>query len=104
MRVMNTLTQNIIDNLTQLLKDPGQDTLQSLSVCAPVLIDELQQIKKNALDRREILPLIQTALNEWLQQHPQPEGALDDLMDALQRHSVFNSTEQSTTTSAVETP
>lgn len=81
MRVMNTLTQNIIDNLIQLLKDPGHDTLQSLSVCAPVLIDELQQIKKNALDRRDI----QGLLDEWLKQHPQPEGAIKDLQTALER-------------------
>lgn len=85
MRVMNTLTQNIIDSLTQLLKEPGHDTLQSLSVCAPVLIDELQQIKNNALDRRDIMPLIQGVLNEWLKQHPQPEGAIQDLQIALQR-------------------
>ncbi|WP_225789553.1 hypothetical protein [Pseudomonas sp. Marseille-P8916] len=84
MRVMNTLTQNIIDSLTQLLKEPGHDTLQSLSVCAPVLIDELQQIKNNALDRREIMPLIQGVLDEWLKQHPQPEGAIHDLQAALQ--------------------
>lgn len=84
MRVMNTLTQNIIDSLTQLLKDPGHDTLQSLSVCAPVLIDELQQIKINALDRRDIMPLIQGVLDEWLKQHPQPEGAIHDLLAALQ--------------------
>lgn len=85
MRVMNTLTQNIIDSLTQLLKDPGHDTLQSLSVCAPVLIDELQQIKINALDRRDIMPLIQGVLADWLKQHPQPEGAIHDLQAALQR-------------------
>ena len=84
MRVMNTLTQSIIDNLTQLLKDPGHDTLQSLSICAPVLIDELQQIKNNAVDRRDIMPLIQSVLNEWLKQHPQPEGAIRDLQAALQ--------------------
>lgn len=82
---MNTLTQNIIDSLTQLLKDPGHDTLQSLSVCAPVLIDELQQIKNNALDRRDIIPQIQVVLDEWLKQHPQPEGAIQDLQAALQR-------------------
>ncbi|AZL70125.1 MULTISPECIES: hypothetical protein [Pseudomonas] len=85
MRVMNTLTQSIIDSLTQLLKDPGHDTLQSLSVCAPVLIDELQQIKNNAVDRRDIMPLIQAVLNEWLKQHPQPEGAIQDLQAALQQ-------------------
>ncbi|WP_110968396.1 hypothetical protein [Pseudomonas huaxiensis] len=85
MRVMNTLTQNIIDNLTQLLKDPGHDTLQSLSVCAPVLIDELQQIKNNALDRRDIIPLVQCVLDEWLKQHPQPDGAIQDLQIALQK-------------------
>ncbi|WP_252090627.1 hypothetical protein [Pseudomonas sp. MWU13-3659] len=85
MRVMNTLTQSIIDNLTQLLKDPGHDTLQSLAICAPVLIEELQQIKNNAVDRRDLLPLLQGVFSEWLQQHPQPEGALADLQDALQR-------------------
>lgn len=84
MRVMNTLTQNIIDSLTQLLRDPGHDTLQSLSVCAPVLIDELQQIKINALDRRDIMPLIQAVLDELLKQTPQPEGAIRDLQAALQ--------------------
>lgn len=85
MRVMNTLTQNIIDSLTQLLKEPAHDTLQSLSVCAPVLIDELQQIKNNALDRRDIIPLLQSVLDEWLKQHPQPDGAIQDLQAALQR-------------------
>ena len=85
MRVMNTLTQNIIDSLTQLLKDPGHDTLQSLSVCAPVLIDELQQIKNNALDRRDIIPLVQSVLDEWLKEHPQPDGAIHDLQAALQK-------------------
>ncbi|AIN56996.1 hypothetical protein N7592_06230 [Pseudomonas juntendi] len=85
MRVMNTLTQNIIDSLTQLLKEPGHDTLQSLSVCAPVLIDELQQIKNNALDRRDIIPLVQSVLDEWLKEHPQPDGAIHDLQAALQK-------------------
>ncbi len=85
MRVMNTLTRNIIDSLTQLLKEPGHDTLQSLSVCAPVLIDELQQIKNNALDRRDIIPLVQSVLDGWLKQHPQPHGAIQDLQAALQR-------------------
>jgi hypothetical protein len=82
---MNTLTQNIIDSLTQLLKEPGHDTLQSLSVCAPVLIDELQQIKNNALDRRDIIPLVQSVLDEWLKEHPQPDGAIHDLQAALQK-------------------
>jgi hypothetical protein len=88
MRVMNHLTQSLIESLTQLLKKPGQDTLQSLKICAPVLIDELQQIKENAFDRRDLMPLIQTALDEWLQQHPQPEGAIEDLIRALQRQTL----------------
>ncbi|MGJ3439134.1 hypothetical protein AAZU54_03910 [Pseudomonas sp. Je.1.5.c] len=88
MRVMNHLTQSLIESLTQLLKKPGQDTLKSLEICAPVLIDELQQIKDNALDRRDLMPLIHTALNEWLQQHPQPEGAVEDLIDALRRQAL----------------
>ena len=49
-----------------------------------MLIDELQQIKNNALDRRDIIPLVQSVLDEWLKQHPQPEGAIQDLQVALQ--------------------
>lgn len=36
MRTLNTLTQNLIESLTQLLQKPEEDALESLKVCAPV--------------------------------------------------------------------
>lgn len=96
MRVLNTLTQNLIESLTQLLKSPGEDALQALEVSAPVLIEELQQIKSNALDRREVMPRIQSALNEWLQRYPQQEDALKDLLAALARQKLLAKTSKAT--------
>ncbi|MBC2659072.1 hypothetical protein H7A76_26845 [Pseudomonas sp. MSSRFD41] len=96
MRVLNTLTQNLIESLTQLLKSPGEDALQALEVCAPVLIEELQQIKSNALDRREVMPQIQSALNEWLQRHPQQEETVKDLLAALERQKLLAKTSKAT--------
>ena len=58
---------------------------------APVLIDELQQIKERAVDRRDIGPQIQAALDEWLQQHPLPEKAQEALIEALRRQSLIPS-------------
>lgn len=40
MRALNSLTQNLIDNLTQILQNPEEDALQTLRICAPVLIEE----------------------------------------------------------------
>lgn len=37
MRTLNSLTQNLIESLTQLLEQPGEDALQTLEVCAPSL-------------------------------------------------------------------
>ncbi|MBD3154859.1 hypothetical protein IEG03_32355, partial [Pseudomonas aeruginosa] len=50
MRALNSLTQNLIDNLTQILQNPEEDALQTLRICAPVLIEELQQIQLRAVD------------------------------------------------------
>ena len=89
MRALNSLTQNLIENLTQLLKQPGQDALQTLAVCAPALIEQLQQIQERAVDRRDIGPQIKAALDEWLQQHPQPDTAEAALMEALCRQALI---------------
>ena len=42
MRTLNTLTQNLIESLTQLLQQPSEDALHTLEVCAPVLIEQLR--------------------------------------------------------------
>lgn len=54
MRALNSLTQNLIDNLTQILQNPEEDALQTLRICAPVLIEELQQIQLRAVDRCDL--------------------------------------------------
>ncbi|MBG5003663.1 hypothetical protein I4973_02180 [Pseudomonas aeruginosa] len=85
MRALNSLTQNLIDNLTQILQNPEEDALQTLRICAPVLIEELQQIQLRAVDRRDIVPQIKQLLDEWLQQHPQPDTAQQALIEAVDR-------------------
>lgn len=52
MRTLNGLTQNLIESLTLLLQQPGEDALQTLEVCAPVLIEQLQEVLLRAVDRR----------------------------------------------------
>lgn len=96
MRALNSLTQNLIENLIQLLKQPGQeqDALHTLKICAPVLIEQLQLIQDRAIDRRDVEPQIEEALEEWLKQHPQPDNALQDLLDAMRRHSLLTGAEQ----------
>ena len=89
MRALNSLTQNLIDNLTQILQNPEEDALQTLKICAPVLIEELQQIQLRAVDRRDIVPQIKQLLDEWLQQHPQPDTAQQALIEAVDRAEIL---------------
>ena len=91
MRTLNSLTQNLIESLTQLLEKPGEDALQTLEVCAPVLIEELQQVLVRAVDRRDIESQLQTVLTNWLQQHPQPENAEYALLEALRKQALLSS-------------
>ena len=51
MRSLNSLTQNLSDSLTLLLQQPGKDALQTLEVCAPVLVEQLQEVLVRAVDR-----------------------------------------------------
>lgn len=85
MRTLSSLTQNLINILIQILQNPEQDALKTLKICAPVLIEELQQIQQRAVDRRDIVPHIKQLLDEWLQQHPQPDAARKALIGALDR-------------------
>ena len=91
MRTLNSLTQNLIESLTQLLEKPGEYALQTLEVCAPVLIEELQQVLIRAVDRRDIDQQLQTALANWLRQHPQPESAEHALLEALRKQALLSS-------------
>jgi len=91
MRTLNSLTQNLIESLTQLLEQPGEDALQTLEVCAPVLIEELQQVLVRAVDRRDIESQLQAVLANWLRQHPQPESAKSALLEALRKQALLGS-------------
>lgn len=89
MRTLNTLTQNLIANLTQLLQQPEEDALHALEVCAPVLIGQLQEVLNKAVDRRDIQGQLRAVLEEWLCEHPQPSAAQSALFDALRRHGLM---------------
>ena len=91
MRTLDSLTQSLIESLTQLLQIPEADALECLKVCAPVLIEQLQQVRVRAVDRRDIEFQLRTTLEDWLRQHPQPEIAEQDLIKALRTNAFINS-------------
>ncbi len=51
--------------------------------------EELQQIQLRAVDRRDIVPQIKQLLDEWLQQHPQPDTAQQALIEAVDRAEIL---------------
>ncbi|MDR9862449.1 hypothetical protein [Pseudomonas baetica] len=89
MRTLNTLTQNLIESLTQLLQKPEEDALETLKVCAPVLIEQLQQVLIRAVDRRDIEFQLRAVLDNWLRLHPQPETAEHALIEALRKQALI---------------
>lgn len=89
MRTLNTLTQNLIESLTQLLQKPEEDALETLKVCAPVLIEQLEQVLIRAVDRRDIESQLRLVLDEWLRLHPQPETAEHALIEALRKQALI---------------
>lgn len=90
MRTLDSLTQSLIESLTQLLQQPEEDALESLKVCAPVLIEQLQQVLVRAVDRRDVEVRIRTVIEGWLRLHPQLEAAEHDLIEALQTNLLIN--------------
>jgi hypothetical protein len=91
MRTLDSLTQSLIESLTQLLQQPEEDALESLKVCAPVLIEQLQQVLVRAVDRRDVEVRMRTVVEDWLRVHPQPETAENDLIRALRTNVLINS-------------
>lgn len=92
MRTLDSLTQSLIESLTQLLQKPEEDALESLKVCAPVLIEQLEQVLVRAVDRRDVELRIRTVLEDWLRLHPQPEAAEQDLIEALRTNVLIKLT------------
>jgi hypothetical protein len=91
MRTLDSLTQSLIESLTQLLQQPEEDALESLKICAPVLIEQLEQVLVRAVDRRDIEARVRTVLEDWLRLHPQLEAAEHDLIEALRTNVLVNS-------------
>jgi hypothetical protein len=91
MRTLDSLTQSLIESLTQLLQQPEEDALESLKVCAPVLIEQLEQVLMRAVDRRDVEVRIRTVLEDWLRLYPQLETAEQDLIEALRTNVLINS-------------
>jgi len=89
MRTLSTLTQNLIENLIQLLEQPGEEALQTLVVCAPMLVEQLQQILERAVDRRDVQHQLRVVLDDWFQTHPQTESAENAIFEALRRKSLL---------------
>lgn len=85
-RAMDTVTQELIETLTDLLRSHPAAALHSLKVGAPALIDSLEDVKLRAVDRREISTMLRAQIGEWLRVFPQPaiaEQALLGLPDQL---------------------
>ena len=85
MRTLNGLTQNLIESLTLLLQKPGEDALQTLEVCAPVLIEQLQEVLVRAVDRRDFEVQLRAVIEAWLGEHPQSSAAETALFEGLRR-------------------
>jgi hypothetical protein len=79
-RAMDTVTQELIDTLTALLRKHPAAALQSLQVGAPALIDSLHVVRSFAVDRREISASLVEGLKGWLARYPQPEEASNELL------------------------
>lgn len=90
MRTLDSLTQNSIESLTQLLQKPEEDALESFKVCAPVLIEQLEQVLVRAVDRRDVEGRLGTVVKKWLKLHPQPEPAEQELIEALRTNALIN--------------
>ena len=85
MRTLNSLTQNLIESLTLLLQKPGEDALQTLEVCAPVLVEQLQEVLVRAVDRRDLEVQFWAVLGVWLGEYPQSSEAEGALFEGLRR-------------------
>lgn len=90
MRTLNSLTQNLIESLALLLQQPGEDALQTLEVCAPVLIEQLQEVLVRAVDRRDFEVQLRVVLEVWLGEYPQSSAAETALFEGLCRCGLVN--------------
>lgn len=79
-RVLNCLTQDLITLLCQLLENNPRIALETLTLSAPVLVDQLKQVKSRAVDTRDVGHALQGHLQQWLATHPQTTIAASSLL------------------------
>ena len=90
MRTLNSLTQNLIESLTLLLQKPGEDALQTLEVCAPVLVEQLQEVLVRAVERRDFEVQLRAVLEVWFTKYPQSSAAETALFEGLLRSGLVS--------------
>ena len=90
MRTLNCLTQNLIESLTLQLQKPGEDALQTLEVCAPVLVEQLQEVLVRAVDRRDFEVQLRAVLKVWLMRYPQSSAAETALFEGLRSRGLVS--------------
>jgi len=90
MRTLNSLTQNLIESLTLQLQKPGEDALQTLEVCAPVLVEQLQEVLVRAVDRRDFEVQLRAVLKVWLMRYPQSSAAETALFEGLRSRGLVS--------------
>ena len=90
MRALNSLTQNLIESLTLQLQKPGEDALQTLEVCAPVLVEQLQEVLVRAVDRRDFEVQLRAVLKVWLMRYPQSSAAETALFEGLRSRGLVS--------------
>ena len=83
MRTLNGLTQNLIESLALLMQKPGEDALQTLEVCAPVLVEQLQEVLVRAVERRDFEVQLRAVLEVWFTKYPQSSAAETALFEGL---------------------
>lgn len=74
---LSPLAQQVILDLTHLLESHPRAALDSLRIVSPVLIESLQRLGNDALDRRQV----ETRLVAWLAKYPQSEQAREELLE-----------------------
>ncbi|MFB8831224.1 hypothetical protein ACE0DR_22375 [Azotobacter sp. CWF10] len=80
---LSPLARQVIQDLTQLLESYPRAALESLRIASPVLIESLQRLGNDALDRRQV----ETRLTAWLAKYPQSEQAREALLEIVRAPS-----------------
>ncbi|PAA22123.1 hypothetical protein CJU75_12100 [Pseudomonas fragi] len=71
-------------------QQPGEDALQTLEVCAPVLVEQLQEVLVRAVERRDFEVQLRAVLEVWFTKYPQSSAAETALFEGLLRSGLVS--------------